>query len=148
MSDLVLMNPRLNASQVEAIKGSLDSNYIALIHGPPGTGKTSTVTELIFQYVRLGKKVLVCAPSNVAVDNILEKITDSLSHPNPSYHNSSETEGGGIHQDIVLPACLRLGHPARLSEKILPYCLDSQISNHEVCYMYMFVSSGIVVFIC
>lgn len=126
----VLMNQALNHSQVEAIRGSLDSAYVSLIHGPPGTGKTSTVTELIFQLVRLGKKVLVCAPSNIAVDNILEKIATSMDCPNPIFINQTMTGLGN--EGVILPTCLRLGHPARLSDSILKFCLDSQIANHEV----------------
>ena len=45
-----------------------------MIHGPPGTGKTTTVVELIRQAVAMGLKVLACAPSNVAVDNLVERL--------------------------------------------------------------------------
>ena len=129
-----LMNQLLNTSQVDAIRGSLDSTYVSLIHGPPGTGKTSTVTELIFQLVRLGKKVLVCAPSNVAVDNILEKIANCMNYPNPLFIDQT------IKKDVILPSCLRLGHPARLSDAILKFCLDSQIANHEVFMHFALIS--------
>lgn len=130
----VLMNPLLNASQIDAIRGCIGSAYVSLIHGPPGTGKTSTVTELIFQLVRLGKKVLVCAPSNVAVDNILEKIANCMNRPNPLFIDQNVKCTS--YDDLILPACLRLGHPARLSDSILKFCLDSQIANHEV-FVYL-----------
>jgi ATP-dependent RNA/DNA helicase IGHMBP2 len=62
---------------------------VHLIHGPPGTGKTTTVCELILQAVKKGEKVLACAPSNIAVDNIVESI------------------GGKV-------KCVRIGNPARV----------------------------------
>ena len=60
-------NQNLNFSQVEAIEVALGAKHIALIHGPPGTGKTTAVVELIKQAVMRKQKVLVTAPSNVAV---------------------------------------------------------------------------------
>jgi len=64
------LNPHLNESQRDAVAFALSQSEIAVIHGPPGTGKTTTVVELIMQHVRLGHKVLACAPSNIAVDNV------------------------------------------------------------------------------
>ena len=53
----------------------LASQDVSLIHGPPGTGKTTTVVELILQAVKLqNAKILACAPSNIAVDNIIERL--------------------------------------------------------------------------
>lgn len=67
---LVPFNSNLNESQLEAIRFALASKHVALIHGPPGTGKTTTVVEFINQAVKkMGQKVLACAPSNVAVDS-------------------------------------------------------------------------------
>jgi superfamily I DNA and/or RNA helicase len=80
---------------------------IALIHGPPGTGKTTTVFELIKQLVDRGKKVLACAPSNVAVDNIVEKL------------NGSKVK------------VLRIGHPARILPSVLKHSLDFVVHNSE-----------------
>ena len=68
-----------------------------MIHGPPGTGKTTTIVEFILQTVALQKsKVLACAPSNIAVDNIIER----LHHMNPKLR------------------IVRIGHPARLIESV------------------------------
>ena len=47
---------------------------IGIVHGPPGTGKATTVVEIIRQVVKSGEKVLMCSPSNVAVDNLVERL--------------------------------------------------------------------------
>ncbi|RYH30488.1 hypothetical protein EON65_04960 [archaeon] len=78
----------------------------------PGTGKTSTLVELIMQYTQANLKVLVCAPSNIAVDTILLRLAQAWSR--------------GKEKRMV-----RLGHPARVSEAVLPYTLDFQINNDE-----------------
>lgn len=71
------INPHLNDSQREAVKKALSTHPVFLVHGPPGTGKTTTVTEIICQLAREGKKVLATADSNVAVDNLVEKLIAS-----------------------------------------------------------------------
>ena len=79
-----------------------------MIHGPPGTGKTTTVVELILQTVKLQQsKVLACAPSNIAVDNIIER----LHVMNPKLR------------------IVRIGHPARLLESVQQFCLDALVAN-------------------
>ena len=67
-------NSNLNDCQREAIEFALKQKELAVIHGPPGTGKTTTLVEYITLEVKQGSKVLCCAPSNVAVDNLLEKL--------------------------------------------------------------------------
>ncbi len=52
---------------------------LALIHGPPGTGKTTTIVELIIQSVQRGERVLAVAPSNIAIDNIAERLVPYFS---------------------------------------------------------------------
>ena len=81
------VNDNLNGSQKEAIEFAMKQKELAVIHGPPGTGKTTTVVELITQEIKQGSKVLCCAPSNVAVDNLLEKLAKNkirvirIAHP-------------------------------------------------------------------
>ncbi|RDW74426.1 putative DNA helicase [Aspergillus mulundensis] len=94
------IDPTLNVSQKEAIKFALASRDIALIHGPPGTGKTHTLIELITQMVKRNLRVLVCGPSNISVDNIVERLA-----PNK------------------VPV-VRIGHPARLLPSVLDHSLE------------------------
>src|SRR5262249_61739342 len=75
-------------------------------HGPPGTGKTTTVVELIRQAVRRGERVLACAPSNLAVDNVLERLL--------RYGERA----------------VRLGHPARVLPELRQHTLDVMVEEH------------------
>ncbi|ROW11547.1 hypothetical protein VMCG_01290 [Cytospora schulzeri] len=93
-------DPTLNESQMDAIRFALASREIALIHGPPGTGKTHTLIELILQMIKRGLRILVCGPSNISVDNIVERLSP---HKIP---------------------IVRLGHPARLLPSVLNHSLD------------------------
>jgi superfamily I DNA and/or RNA helicase len=87
-------NEGLNEYQQEAVKRALSADDVALVHGPPGTGKTTVLVEIIRQHVARGERVLATAPSNIAVDNILEKLL-----------------GTGLR-------VVRLGHPARTLESL------------------------------
>ncbi|KAH0366239.1 DNA helicase, partial [Aureobasidium melanogenum] len=98
--ELEWLDPSLNDSQKEAIKFALASPEVALIHGPPGTGKTHTLIELIRQCLKKGLRLLVCGPSNISVDNIVERLSP---HKVPM---------------------VRLGHPARLLPGVLNHSLD------------------------
>ncbi|KAM8816062.1 DNA-binding protein SMUBP-2 [Rhynchonycteris naso] len=100
-------NASLDASQREAVLFALSQRELAIIHGPPGTGKTTTVVEVILQAVRRGCKVLCCAPSNVAVDNLVEQLARC---------------GRRV---------LRLGHPARLLESTQPHSLDAVLARSD-----------------
>jgi ATP-dependent RNA/DNA helicase IGHMBP2 len=96
----------LNESQREAVALALAARDLAIIHGPPGTGKTTAVVELIRQAVVQGERVLACAPSNLAVDNLLEKLLAVGEEP------------------------VRLGHPARVSEPLREHTLDELAGRH------------------
>uniref|UniRef100_A0A8D1FAP8 DNA-binding protein SMUBP-2 n=1 Tax=Sus scrofa TaxID=9823 RepID=A0A8D1FAP8_PIG len=104
---LTFYNTALDASQKEAVLFALSQKELAIIHGPPGTGKTTTVVEIILQAVKQGSKVLCCAPSNVAVDNLVERLARWK-------------------QRIV-----RLGHPARLLESIQQHSLDAVLARSD-----------------
>ena len=68
LKDLEFFNhEELNDSQKEAVKFVLSAHQVAMIHGPPGTGKTFTCIEVILQLVKRGDRVLVCGPSNLSV---------------------------------------------------------------------------------
>ncbi|NXH95808.1 SMBP2 protein, partial [Pachycephala philippinensis] len=104
---LEFFNASLDESQREAVSFSLAQRELAIIHGPPGTGKTTTLVEIILQAVQQGLKVLCCAPSNVAVDNLVERLA-----------------GGRAR-------LLRLGHPARLLQPIQQHCLDAVLARGD-----------------
>lgn len=70
--ELDFTNKSLNESQQKAVLAIVQNDGITIVHGPPGTGKTTTLIEAITQLIRAGEKVLVSAPSNTAVDNIAE----------------------------------------------------------------------------
>ena len=118
-------NSNLDASQFEAISFALNSGDrpISLIHGPPGTGKTTTVAELIQQAVHMYKfKVLVTAPSNVAVDNVLERLV---------VNQSTSATKRLKRKTLQRLKAVRLGHPARMKASILPYSLESLVQNAD-----------------
>ncbi|MCP4455823.1 MAG: AAA family ATPase [Planctomycetes bacterium] len=96
----------LNHTQQQAVRFSLAARDVALIHGPPGTGKTTTVVELIRQVIRRGDKVLACAPSNLAVDNIFERLLAKGER------------------------AVRLGHPARVTADLRDHTLDLLVQTH------------------
>ncbi|KAE9590741.1 hypothetical protein Lal_00023123 [Lupinus albus] len=96
-------NKNLDHSQKDAISKALSSKNVFLLHGPPGTGKTTTVVEIILQEVKRGSKILACAASNIAVDNIVERL---------------------VPHRVKL---VRVGHPARLLPQVLDSALDAQV---------------------
>ncbi len=103
----VQFRANLNESQQQAVRFALAAEDIAIIHGPPGTGKTTTVVELIVQAIERGQSVLACGPSNTSVDNLLEKLIAAK-------------------QKVV-----RIGHPARVAERLRDHTLDGLVEQHE-----------------
>jgi superfamily I DNA and/or RNA helicase len=100
--------PRLNASQQTAVNRILAANDLAIVHGPPGTGKTTTLVQAIKALIKQdNQQILVVAPSNTAVDLLSEKLTD---------------EGLNV---------LRVGNPARVSERLSSLTLDSRMAEHS-----------------
>lgn len=100
-------HPALNESQNEAIQKSLEALDVAIIHGPPGTGKTTTMVQAIKETVLHEHQVLVCAPSNTAVDLLTLRCHEE-----------------GIH-------VVRLGNPARVEEELQDLTLDASITRHQ-----------------
>lgn len=101
-------NNSLNASQTEAVNKILNANDLAIVHGPPGTGKTTTLVQAIKALIQKDhKQILVTAPSNTAVDLLSEKLSE---------------EGLNV---------LRVGNPARVSQRLMPLTLDSKMSDHN-----------------
>lgn len=100
--DVEFLNPGLNKYQQDAVKSALAARDVAIIHGPPGTGKTTVLVEIIRQAVARGQRVMAGAPSNVAVDNMVEKLLDK-----------------GL-------KVVRLGHPARTLEELRHVTLLAQ----------------------
>ncbi len=100
------INDRLNKKQKEAVSLALGAEDFFLIHGPFGTGKTKTITEVILQEAKKGRKVLATAESNVAVDNLVENLSGK----------------GNI---------VRIGHPARVSEELKKHALSFLIEQEK-----------------
>ncbi len=100
-------NASLNDSQKSAVKAILVNEHLTLVHGPPGTGKTTTLLESIVQLARQGKKVLVSAPSNAAVDNVAR---------------------GLIQENIAL---LRVGNTTKVDAAIYPYTLEGKLNESK-----------------
>ena len=73
---IVFANKNLNPSQQAAVKAMVANNEMLIIHGPPGTGKTTTLIEGILQLIQEGEKIIVTAPSNTAVDNIAKGLIE------------------------------------------------------------------------
>jgi hypothetical protein len=100
------LDASLNAVQREAVQFALSARDVGLIHGPPGTGKTRAAVEVIRQAVRRGRRVLACAPSNLAVDNVFQRLL------------------------AFGERAVRLGHPARVSPELRAGTLDLLVERH------------------
>jgi ATP-dependent RNA/DNA helicase IGHMBP2 len=106
---LEFQNLSLNPSQQQAVNGMLSDAPLMIIHGPPGTGKTATLIEGIQQLVKLGKRVMVSAPGNAAVDHLAL---------------------GLIRRGVSI---LRVGNTAKVRDEILPHTSEGKLkgSNEE-----------------
>lgn len=100
--------PWLNASQEAAVNEVLWAKDVAVVHGPPGTGKTTTLVEAIYETLRREVQVMVCAQSNMAVDWIAEKLTDR-----------------GVN-------VLRIGNPSRVTDKMLADTYERRFESHPL----------------
>jgi len=103
---IVWYNSLLNKFQRDAVVKALAAKEVALIHGPPGTGKTTVLVEIVRQAVAKGARVLASAPSNIAVDNMLEKLLDT-----------------GL-------TVVRMGHPARILDSLRHATLSALVAEH------------------
>lgn len=98
--------PYLNPTQERAVNEVLRAKDVAVVHGPPGTGKTTTLVEAIYETLRRESQVLVCAQSNMAVDWISEKLVDR-----------------GVN-------VLRIGNPTKVNDKMLSFTYERRFEAH------------------
>lgn len=101
-------HPELNIRQQQAVNQILSANELAIVHGPPGTGKTTTLVQAIKALLKQDhQQILVVAPSNTAVDLLSEKLS---------------AEGLSV---------VRIGNPARVSAALMSLTLDHQLASHQ-----------------
>lgn len=98
--------PWLNRSQEAAVNKVLGAKQVSIVHGPPGTGKTTTLVEAVYETLHRENQVLVCAQSNTAVDCISEKLVDR-----------------GVN-------VLRVGNPTRVNDKMLSFTYERRFESH------------------
>lgn len=101
-----ILFPWLNPAQEQAVNRVLAAKDVSIVHGPPGTGKTTTLVEAIYETLRRESQVLVCAQSNMAVDWISERLVDR-----------------GV-------SVLRIGNPTRVNDKMLSFTYERRFADH------------------
>lgn len=99
--------PGLNPEQRAAVELAARAEDLAFVHGPPGTGKTTVLVEIVRAAAARGERVLAAAPSNLAVDNLVERLA-----------------AAGLD-------CVRLGHPARVLPAVLAHTLEAKAGRRE-----------------
>jgi len=106
LTDIDVATTQLNESQNKALNNAYNSNDVTIIHGPPGTGKTTTIVQIVKKLSHKEQTILVTAPSNTAVDLLTERLAQE-----------------GL--DVV-----RIGNISRADENIVPLTLDAQLAAH------------------
>ncbi len=107
LENVSFRNNRLNESQQQAVNAIIQNEEMTIVHGPPGTGKTTTLVEAIFQLVQKEEKILVSAPSNTAMDNIAK---------------------GLIAQGLKI---LRVGNSSKVDETIFQHTPEGKLANSK-----------------
>ncbi|KAG2347084.1 P-loop containing nucleoside triphosphate hydrolase protein [Suillus weaverae] len=138
IAELKFFDKSLNPSQQQAVKFAIESREVACIHGPPGTGKTHTLIEIIRQLTSPSehgvnekqKRILVCGASNLSVDNILERL---LAIPTPEKGKRTPL------------TATRIGHPARVmaNQGVLEATLEVKASKSDQAALAKDVKSEI-----
>ncbi len=108
LPEIEFNNPQLNESQKNAVKNALATENLFIIHGPPGTGKTTTIVELILQYVAQQTKILVSAPSNSAVDHLAKQLIANKVN------------------------VLRVGNSTKVDAIVLPYTSEGKLKDNAL----------------
>ena len=111
---VILINPKYEdlETQRDFVRIALNTPDFAFLEGPPGSGKTTTILELIYQLIKRNKKILLTGSTHVAIDNVLERLKKNK-----------------ISMDKVLP--IRIGDPFKISKKIVEFQIDNVIPNND-----------------
>lgn len=107
-SSFDFQNKKLNESQQQAVGKVVQNNGITILHGPPGTGKTTTLAEAVLQLIKNGEKVLIAAPSNTAVDHFAKTL---------------------IQKGVKL---LRVGNSSKVDDEIFSHTPEGKMSNSNI----------------
>ena len=112
---MVLTNSERNGTdeQRRFVEIALNTPDFALLEGPPGSGKTTAICELILQLAKQEKRILLCGSTHIAVDNVLERLMDKDNH----------------YRDTVIP--VRIGDHSRVSEKARPWRIDEFVKTER-----------------
>ena len=108
LSSFDFQNKKLNESQQQAVGKVVQNNGITILHGPPGTGKTTTLAEAVLQLIKNGEKVLISAPSNTAVDHFAKTL---------------------IQKGVKL---LRVGNSSKVDDEIFSHTPEGKMSNSNI----------------